>query len=105
MAYYMQLARAPVKRSAARPSRPTVPLPRFDAPAETPWIEKWVEEEQVRYLAYTAGKRPGAVVSTRDGEIVVSAGPFPETPKVRIVRIDPKALTLSANGHSVEVKK
>ena len=105
MAYYMQLARTPVKRSATRPSQPTVPLPKFDAPPEEPWIARWVEEEKVRYVAFVAGKQPGAIVATRDGEVVAFAGPFPGTPEVRITRITPKSLFLAANGHTVEVKK
>ncbi|ADR37814.1 hypothetical protein Ocepr_2366 (plasmid) [Oceanithermus profundus DSM 14977] len=105
MAYYMQLARAPAKRSEPRPSQPTVPLPKFDAPPEEPWIARWVEEEKVRYVAFVAGKQPGAIVATRDGEIVAFAGPFPGTPEVRITHITPKSLFLAAKGHTVEVKK
>lgn len=103
MGYYLQLARPrPSKRSEPQP---TVSLPTFEEPPEAPWIEKWVDEVRFQYVAYVAGERPGAVVMTRDGEIVVFAGSFPGTPEVRIVRITPVALTLSAKGHTMEVKK
>jgi len=104
LALYMRLTRAPARRVAARPTRPSVPLPTFEEPPQ-PWIETWVANEQVRYVAYVAGKRPGAVVATKDGEVVVFGGQFPGAPRVRIARITPKSIVLTALGHNTEVKK